>query len=283
MKIAFLGLGRMGRELAVHLLADGHDTTVWNRTRSAVENLVKQGAKGAATPAEAVAGAEVVITVLFGPDTVREVVVDASLPIETGALWIDITSVSPADTVSFSEWAKSAGVRYVHSPVIGSLAPARARALTVLIGGDGDAVAAARPIVSTWAAKDRLREYDTAAKAACAKLVANLALAVSMQGFVEALRLGHSSELTTDQVTQVLDITALSAIKGAKGDNVRSGEFSETQFSAAALAKDTRLMVHTSQHPLPALTAVFQSLEAAIRAGRGEEDFSVIAADDREL
>jgi 3-hydroxyisobutyrate dehydrogenase len=283
MKIAFLGLGRMGRELAAHLLADGHDMTVWNRTRSAVENLVKQGAKGAATPAEAVAGAEVVITVLFGPDTVREVVVDASLPIEDGAVWIDITSISPADADSFSTWAKSAGVRYVHSPVIGSLAPARARALAVLIGGDGDAVAAARPIVSTWAAKDRLREYDTAAKAAGAKLVANLALAVSMQGFVEALRLGHSSELTTDQVTQVLDMTVLSAIKGAKGENVRSGEFSETQFSAAALAKDTRLMAHTSQHPLPALTAVFQALEAAIRSGRGEDDFSVIAADDREL
>jgi 3-hydroxyisobutyrate dehydrogenase len=283
MKIAFLGLGRMGRELAVHLLADGHDTTVWNRTKSAVESLVKQGAKGAATPAGAVAGAEVVITVLFGPDTVREVVLDASLPIEQGALWIDITSVSPADTVSFSEWAKSAGVRYVHSPVIGSLAPARARALGVLVGGDADAVAAARPVVSTWAAKDRLREYDTAAKAASAKLVANLALAVSMQGFVEALRLGHSGELTTDQVTQVLDMTVLAAIKGAKGENVRSGEFSETQFSAAALAKDTRLMVHTSQHPLPALTAVFQSLESAIRAGRGEHDFSVIAADDRDL
>jgi 3-hydroxyisobutyrate dehydrogenase len=282
MKIAFLGLGRMGRELAAHLLADGHDLTVWNRSQSAVENLVKQGAKGASTPAAAVDGAEAVITVLFGPDTVREVVLDASLPIENGALWIDITTVSPADTVSFSEWAKSAGVRYVHSPVIGSLAPARARALGVLVGGDADAVATARPIVSTWAAKDRLREYDTAAKAATAKLVANLALAVSMQGFVETLRLGQSGGLTTDEVVQALDLTVLSAIKNAKGENVRSGEFGETQFSAAALAKDTRLMVHSSQHPLPALTAAFQSLETAIRAGRDEDDFSVIAADDRD-
>jgi 3-hydroxyisobutyrate dehydrogenase len=283
MKIAFLGLGRMGSELAAHLLADGHDLTVWNRTKSAVEKFVEQGAKGVATPAAAVDGAEVVITVLFGPDTVREVVLDASLPIETGALWIDITTVSPADTVSFSEWSKSTGVRYVYSPVIGSLAPARARALSVLVGGDADAVAAARPIVSTWAAKDRLREYDTAAKAATAKLVANLTLAVAMQGFVEALRLGQSGGLTTDQVIQTLDLTVLSAIKNAKGENVRSGEFGETQFSAAALAKDTRLMVHTSEHPLPALTAVFQSLESAVRAGRAEDDFSVIAADDRDL
>jgi 3-hydroxyisobutyrate dehydrogenase len=283
MKIAFLGLGRMGRELAAHLLADGHDLTVWNRTRSAVENLVEEGAKGAAMPAEAVAGAEVVITVLFGPDTVRQVVLDASLPIKQGALWIDITTVSPADTVSFSEWAKNAGVRYVYSPVIGSLAPARARALGVLVGGDADAVAAARPVVSTWAAKDRLREYDTAAKAASAKLVANLTLAVAMQGFVEALRLGQSGGLTTDQVLEALDLTVLSAVKNAKGENVRTGEFGETQFSAAALAKDVRLMVHTSQHPLPALTAAFESLETAIRTGRGGDDFSVIAAGDRDL
>jgi 3-hydroxyisobutyrate dehydrogenase len=283
MKIAFLGLGRMGRELAAHLLTDGHDLTVWNRTRSAVEILVNQGAKGASTPAAAVDGAEVVITVLFGPDTVRAVVLDASLPIEEGALWIDITTVSPADTDSFSEWAKSAGVRYVHSPVIGSLVPARARALGVLVGGDTDAVAAARPVVSTWAAKDRLREYDTSAKAATAKLVANLALAVSMQGFVETLRLGQSGGLTTEEVVQALDLTVLSAIKNAKGENVRSGEFGETQFSAVALAKDTRLMVHSSQDPLPALTAAFESLETAIRAGRGGDDFSVIAADDRDV
>jgi 3-hydroxyisobutyrate dehydrogenase len=169
----------------------------------------------------------------------------------------------------------------VHSPVIGSLAPARARALGVLVGGDAEAVAAARAVVSTWAAKDRLREYDTAAKAASAKLVANLALGVAMQGLVETIRLGQSGGLTTDQVVQALDLTVLSAIKNAKGENVRNGEFGETQFSAAALAKDVRLMVHTSQHPLPALTAVFESLETAIRAGRGDDDFSVIAADDR--
>ena len=85
MKIGFLGLGRMGRELAAHLLQDGHELTVWNRSPGAAQKLIAQGAKGAASAADAVDGAEVVITVLFGPDSVREVVTDAGLPIARGA------------------------------------------------------------------------------------------------------------------------------------------------------------------------------------------------------
>jgi 3-hydroxyisobutyrate dehydrogenase len=277
MKIAFLGLGRMGRELAAHLRQDGHELTVWDRSPGAAERLTAQGAKGAESAAEAVDRAEVVITVLFGPDAVREVVTDVGLPIAPGAVWIDITSVSPADADNFAVWAREAGVRYAHSPVVGSLAPARARALGVLLGGEPEAVEAARPIVSTWGAAGRLLVYDTAAKAATAKLVANLTLAISMQGFVEALRLGESGGLTTDEVIAAMDKTTLSTIKDLKGENVRTQTYGDTQFSADLLAKDARLMVHTSRYPLSALTAALESLDNAHRAGRGEDDFSVIA------
>ncbi|HEU4947324.1 MAG TPA: hypothetical protein VFT31_09240 [Kribbella sp.] len=98
-----------------------------------------------------------------------------------------------------------------------------------------------------------------------------------MQGFVEALRLGQSGGLTTEEVIQSLDKTMLSAVKDVKGENVRTGSYGDTQFSANLLAKDARLMVHTSQLPLPALTAAFASLTDAIQAGHGEDDFSVIA------
>jgi 3-hydroxyisobutyrate dehydrogenase len=279
MKIAFLGTGRMGRELARHLLDDGHELTVWNRTASAAESLVKNGAHPAENPQAAVGGADAVLTVLFGPDAVREVVIDPPLPIKRGAVWIDITTVSPADATSFTAWAAERGVHYAHSPVIGSLAPARARALGVLLGGDDEAVAGATPIVSTWAAPDRLRVYESAAKAATGKLVANLAVAVAMQGFVEALRLGHSGGMTTDEVITALDRTPLSMIKDLKAANVRDGRFDDTQFSADLLSKDTRLITQTSEYPLPALTAAYEALENARNAGRGDEDFAVIAAD----
>lgn len=281
MKIAFIGLGRMGRELVLHLLADGHDVTVWNRTASATQAGAQRGARVAHTAEEAVADAEVVVTTLFGPDTVREVVTGADLPIPHGALWIDVTSVSPEDAESFADWASARNIRFAHSPVVGSIAPARAGRLGVIIGGDPEAVEAAKPIVSLWAAPDRVDVYDSPAKAATAKLVANLALGVAMQAFVESLRLGHAGGLSTEEVLGALEGTALAGIRAVKGDVVLDERFADTQFSANLLHKDAGLMLRTSRTPLPAVTAVFASLEEAIRAGRGEDDFSVIAADDR--
>ena len=278
MKIAFLGLGRMGRELAAHLLGDEHELVVWNRTPSAGDDLVRRGATLAPTADAAVDGAATIVTVLFGPETVREVVTEAELPIGEGQLWIDITTVAPADATSFARWSAERGARFVHSPVIGSLAPARAGRLGVLVGGDADAVDAATPIVSRWADPDRLRLYDTPAKAAAAKLVANLAIAATAQGLVEALRLGRSGDLGVDEVLTALGGTLLSPIANLKGEMIRHGTFGDTQFSAALLAKDVRLMLHTSDDPLPAAAVAFESLDEACRAGHADDDFSVIAA-----
>jgi 3-hydroxyisobutyrate dehydrogenase len=279
-KIAFLGLGRMGRELVAHLLAD-EEVTVWNRSPAAAGPFGQRGARVAPDPQQAAADADVVMTVLFGAEAVREVVCTEPTPLREGVLWIDVTSVSPADTEQFAAWAGAHGVRYVHSPVVGSLAPARAGQLGVLLGGATADLDVAEPVVAHWAAPDRLRRYDSAGKAATAKLIANLALAVSMQGLLEALRLGHGGGLSSTQVLEALDHTMLSGITEMKGRLVLDGDFDDTQFSAALLRKDTRLMLDTSSAPLPALTAVFESLEDAVRAGAGEQDFAVIAAADR--
>jgi 3-hydroxyisobutyrate dehydrogenase len=69
-------------------------------------------------------------------------------------------------------------------------------------------------------------------------------------------------------------------IKAIKGNVITAGTFNDTQFSADLLTKDIRLMLHSSQYALPAITAVFESLQTAVRAGHGGDDFSVIAADD---
>jgi len=280
MRIAFLGLGRMGTELATHLAGTSHELTVWNRTRDKAEPLADKGATVADSAAEAVEGADVVLSTLFGPATVREVVLEGDLPFGPETVWVDITTVSPDEARDFAAWAQRAGVSYVHSPVVGSLGPARQSALGVLIGGPAAAVATIRPLVSLWADPDRIHVYDEPAKAAASKLVANLALATAMQGVAEALRLGRGGGLSTEEVlAQLADKTALSVIVGMKGDAVRAGEYDDAQFSVNALAKDAGLMVATAGTPLPALTAAFVALEHAKAAGQGESDFSVIAAD----
>ncbi|MBA2560231.1 MAG: NAD(P)-dependent oxidoreductase [Propionibacteriales bacterium] len=279
MKIAFLGLGRMGRELATHLVTDGHDVTVWNRTSAATADLVERGADAATDAADAVAGVEVVVTALFGPDAVRDVVIGPDLNMSQETLWIDTTTISPADATAFAEWAQRRGAQYVHAPVIGSLAPARARTLGVLVGGNREAVHRARELL-VWADPARVKTYDTPAKAAVAKLIANLALAFSMQGIVEALRLGRSNEMSTDDVLSTLDLTTLAPLKNLKDKMIRHDSYDQTQFSADLLVKDLRLVMHSSDYPLPALAAVFESLQTAVRSGHGDDDFAVIAAPD---
>jgi 3-hydroxyisobutyrate dehydrogenase len=276
-RIAMLGVGRMGYELAVHLLAAGHELTVWNRTSSATDRVVASGATAAATAQEAVDDAAIVLTVLFGPDTVREIVMGSDpLSFAPGAVWVDVTTVAPADATQFSSWAAERGTGYVHSPVVGTLAPARAGVLGVLLGGNAADVEVALPIVSLWADPERIRIVDTPAAAATGKLIANLALGVSLQGLVEALRLGAANDLGTDEVLSMLDKTALGWVASFKGDMISGGGFADTQFSADLLAKDARLMVNASSTPLPAVTALLGSLTTAQRDGKGDHDVAVI-------
>jgi 3-hydroxyisobutyrate dehydrogenase len=211
---------------------------------------------------------------------VREVVLDAGLPFAPSALWIDVTTVAPADAATFAAWAADAEVRYVHSPVIGSLAPARAGRLAVLVGGEPDAAKEAAGIVSLWADPDKLRIVDSAPKAATGKLIANLALAVAMEGVAEALRLGHSNDLSTDEVLETLSLSTLAPLAAVKGDVIRNRSFDDTQFSVDGLLKDTRLMIASSRVPLPAVSTVYEALEDASRDGRGAKDIAVLAERD---
>ncbi|GAA4150396.1 NAD(P)-dependent oxidoreductase [Leifsonia shinshuensis] len=279
MDIAFLGLGRMGRELVPHLIDAGHIVTVWNRSPGPAETIGRRGARVAGSAAEAVAGADAVVSVLFGPDAVRETLLDADLPWRPGTLWIDVTTVSPDDASEFAGRAASLGIRYVASPVVGSLAPARAGALAVLVGGDHDAVREAKRIVGLWADQEKLRTFDTPAAAAAAKLVANLALAISMEALSEALRFGRAAGLADDDVLATLSLTGIAPFAAMKGPVVVAGEFDDAQFTADALAKDARLMLATADVPLPAVALVAAELQRAIDAGQGGKDFSVIARD----
>ena len=256
----------MGRILRDHLVEDGHDVRAWTRSTGTPDEL-----------REAVAGAETIVTVLFGPDAVRETVVEGGLPIERGALWVDVTTVAPADASAFGAWAVDRGVDYVHSPVVGSLEPARRRALGVFLGGEAGAVSRAREVVR-WGDPQKVREFDTPAEAATAKLIANLALGIAMEGVVEALRLGRSNGLDTARVLDTLGLTMLAGFAAVKGPLVAADSFADTQFSADLLAKDSRLMLASSGSGLPAVEALLRRLEAASAAGRGDEDFAVVAA-----
>jgi len=235
------------------------------------------------SPADAVGGADLVATCLFGPQAVHEVVLDADLAMPPGSVWVDISTVGPVVARASDAWADARGLSYVHSPVLGSLGPARARDLGVLIGAkDAAARATARSVVSVWADPARLVEYDDPAKAAVGKLVVNLSLAVGYQGLIEAVQVGRAGGLSTDEALALAGLpkTPFSVIAGMKGAALASGDYADTQFSAGLLAKDADLMLSVAAgRPLPALSAAFAALEHACRAGLAEADFSAMAFD----
>ena len=288
MRIAFLGTGRMGTELALHLIPD-HDLTVWNRTPERTARLAEAGAAVADTAAAAVAGADLVVTSLFGPDAVRETVLEPAL-IPAGIPWVDTTTVSPADAEEFA----AAVATYVGVPVVGSLGPARSGALGVYVGTPDEALRSqVLELVAPWADPERLRGVDSARKAAIGKLLANLALAVSAQGLREALALGEATGTSAEETLDMLGGTGLAFIAGMKGPFVRGDRTTAGgDFTANAIAKDARLMIDTVEGTadgagsddagprpgadLPALRGALASLDAEIAAGHGEDDFSTI-------
>jgi 3-hydroxyisobutyrate dehydrogenase len=277
MKITVLGLGRMGRELVRHVIDAGHDVTVWNRSPEACSPAVEQGATRASTAAEAVSGAEIVVTVLFGPETVREVVLDGVDTFAAGALWIDVTTVGPGDAAAQAAWAAAHDVRYVQSPVLGTLAPARAGALGVLLGGSPEDVADARAVTDLWADAERVFPLASPERAAAGKLAVNLGLAVTMQALTESIRVGASVGMAAQDVMDLLVKTPLAGIAAAKGATVAGGDFDDAQFTVDALAKDLGLVLDAAA-PLPVTETTRARLLAAQEAGLGDSDFSVIAA-----
>lgn len=275
MKIAFLGTGRMGTELALKLIEAGHELTIWNRTAAKATRVVEAGARLADTPADAVNGVDMAITSLFGPDTVREVVTVPAL-IPNGVTWADATTISPADAREFA----AACPTYVHTPVIGTLGPARQGGLGVYVGTPDDARREeVIDVVKPWAQANlkRLVGVDSAAKAATGKLLANLALAVTIEGVKEALYLGESEGLGAAEVLDMLDYTGLAFMKNMKAPFIL-GERQTTpgDFSVNAIAKDAGLMVETAHAPLPAVSAALAVLKEQQERGRGEEDFSAV-------
>ena len=167
MRVAFLGLGIMGRPMASNLVKAGHEVTSWHRT----PGKQVEGAQLAASPAEAARGAEVVWMcvsdtaaveqVLFGPE-------GAEQALEPGAIVVDSSTISPSATVRFAERLRARGNQYVDAPVTGSKIGAEAGQLIFIVGGEEGTLERLRPLFSAMG-KLTLRMGETG-KGQAAKL-----------------------------------------------------------------------------------------------------------------
>ncbi|MGH6920910.1 MAG: NAD(P)-dependent oxidoreductase, partial [Geminicoccaceae bacterium] len=187
MIIGFIGLGMMGQPIAGHLLAAGHGLAVHSRTRARAEALLAGGARWATTPAEVAAAADVVLTMVGGPDDVAAVYRGAAGlfgAAHEGQVLVDLTTSSPHLAAALAAEAP-AGVICLDAPVTGGVRGAGAGTLTLMVGGDGAALDGVRPILGCFAGT--IRHFGPAGAGQHAKLVNQTAAAGIMLGLTEAL------------------------------------------------------------------------------------------------
>lgn len=211
-KIAFLGLGVMGYPMAGHLVKAGHEVCVYNRTTAKAEAWAKEFAGGfAATPREAVAGAEFVMSCVGNDDDLRSVCLGedgAFAGMQAGSIFVDHTTVSAKVTRDLCAAAKEADIAFVDAPISGGQAGAENGVLSVMCGGDEAAYAKAEPVIDAYARICR-RIGDSGA-GQMTKMCNQIAIAGLVQGLSEALHFAEKAGLDGRAVVEVIS-------KGAAG------------------------------------------------------------------
>ncbi|MEU0877600.1 NAD(P)-dependent oxidoreductase [Lentzea sp. NPDC005914] len=193
MKIAVLGTGLMGAPIAANLAAAGHDVRVWNRTRAKAEPLAAQGAVVAGTPAEAVEGAEIVLTVLNDGPTVTATMQEAAPSLSHDAVWIQVSTVGVVATDDHIALARSLGLEFVDAPVLGSVKPAAEGKLVVLASGAAQLRDRVQPVFDVIGA--RTMWVGEAGASSRLKLVANSWVLALTAAVGEAVSLAEASGL----------------------------------------------------------------------------------------
>ena len=133
--VAVLGTGIMGAAMARNIARAGHRVTVWNRSADKAAPLASDRISVATSPEYAVATADVVVTMLFDGDSVREVMRDLLPDLRAGTVWLQMTTAGPEKTAELAHLAASSGVPFYDAPVMGTRGPAEAGELTVLAAG----------------------------------------------------------------------------------------------------------------------------------------------------
>jgi HAD superfamily hydrolase (TIGR01450 family) len=277
-RVGFVGLGGMGSRMARRLLDAGHAVMVWNRTEERAAPLTAAGGIVAATPAEAAARSEFLITMVANPAALRAVT-EGSDGVAAGAneslTVLEMSTVGPAAIDRLAS-VLPAGTGLVDAPVLGSLREAEAGALTIFAGGATNLVHAAEPILSALGSPLHVGPLGSGARS---KLVANSTLFGTLTAVGEAVALARALGLPDDATFRVLAATPLATQAERRRHAIETGDF-EPRFSISLARKDADLILEAavSRAELRIVDAARRWLVDAEAAGRGDDDYTAVLA-----
>ncbi|MGY3228808.1 3-hydroxyisobutyrate dehydrogenase [Luteibacter sp. HA06] len=207
-RIAFIGLGNMGGPMAANLLKAGHTLHVFDLSADAVAQAVSHGATAAETAVGAVEDAEIVISMLPASRHVEGLYLGETgllRHIADGALVIDCSTIAPASAQKVAKAAGERGLTMIDAPVSGGTAGAAAGTLTFIVGGDGDALERARPVLANMG--KNIFHVGGSGAGQVAKLCNNMALGVIMAVTGEAIALGVAHGLDPSVLSQMMAVS----------------------------------------------------------------------------
>ncbi len=279
-RIAFIGLGIMGAPMARHLVAAGHTVTGVNRSPAAVQRFVADGGQGAETPAEAVRDADVIITMVPDSPDVEGLALGADgiyAHARAGALHLDMSTIRPDVATRLAEAGRTAGVRVLDAPVSGGESGAIEATLSIMVGGDPDDFAEAKPVLAAMGGTVLL--VGPAGSGQTVKAANQLIVAGTIELVAEAIVFLRASGVDPEAAVQVLaGGLAGNRILDRKAAGMLAGTFTPG-FRVDLHHKDLGILVEAARAqdvtmPLGALTA---QLVGALRAqGDGGLDHTAL-------
>ena len=280
--IAFIGLGNMGGPMAGNLVKAGHSVHGFDLAPASLEVARGLGVSIAASAADAVKSADVVITMLPAGKHVRGVWADLLPQAKAGALFIDCSTVDVDSARAVHELAKNAGIASLDAPVSGGTGGARGATLTFMVGGADQAFATGKPILEQMGKK--VVHCGGAGAGQAAKICNNMILGISMIGvgeaFVLAEKLGLSHQALFDVAStssgQCWSLTTYCPVPGPVPTSPANNGY-KPGFAADLMLKDLKLSQEAAMSagaatPMGAAAAQLYALFQA--AGHGSEDFS---------
>jgi len=278
--VALMGLGTMGAGMAANLLRAGFPLTVYNRTRSRAEEFADRGARVAATPAEAAAGASVIVSMLADDAASREAWTGehgALRAVEQGAILVESSTVSPAWIDELAGLARGRGADLLDAPVTGSRTQAEAGQLTFLVGGSATAIRTATPVLEAMGKS--IVPLGPTGSGARMKLINNFLCGVQVASLAEALTWIERSGLDGEKALTILkDGAPGSPLLAALSARMVSRDYS-VNFLLKLMAKDLRYAFEEAERCDVDLTTagVARALfERASAAGHGDEDMAAV-------
>ena len=276
MDVGFIGLGAMGSAMAKNLAKAGHKVRAWNRSGDpGIEGLEMTSDPGQAFEAE------VVFTMLSDDAAIREVLLDRGVlkAARRGAVHVVTSTISVAFAGELAAAHDRAGVGYVSAPVLGRPDVAAKGELNILAAGEPRSVEIVRPLLDVLGKKVWDMGQDPR-HANAAKIAANMMITMAIEAMAEAAALTEANGLSRDRFFELI----LGTLFGGRAyetysANIAKGAY-EPGFKARLGLKDLRLATEAAEQAhkrLPMLGAVRGQLAAAVEAGLGERDWSIMA------